>query len=235
LVIGRIHAILIQEENLSQSYIVLEHYQLQQARHERYQMPLLSYRFGEKRSLILSPKVSEAIFVSAVLGYVTSVALPIQAVSFSFNVQHDCVHMGCTDSGRGHQTQERLQTTIETRHLEHTHAPLDRDRYIINLHSLHNPHLVRQVLPRRLVEPIPLLAPTEREQRHRAYAEQFATKLSRRKTDTATKRAQTLAALKAAAAAEDGQLAGQELAHGATASATAAAAGVEGEENTRSE
>ena len=34
----------------------------------------------------------------------------------------------------------------------HTEVP----RFIINMHSLHNPHLIRSVLPRNLVAPIPI-------------------------------------------------------------------------------
>ncbi|TFK34493.1 hypothetical protein BDQ12DRAFT_763286 [Crucibulum laeve] len=85
----------------------------------------------------------------------SSVAGPVLAqakdILFIFNAQHDCVTAGCKISESAeHEHQERLETTISRKSV--IHSPLDR--YILNMHSLHNAHLVREVLPRSLTAPV---------------------------------------------------------------------------------
>lgn len=77
-----------------------------------------------------------------------------QDVQFTFNAQHDCISAGCTASGTRAVMQEREESARREHVIEHQH-PHD-EKFVINLCSLHNPHLLRQILPRSLVAPIPL-------------------------------------------------------------------------------
>ncbi|KAF8064464.1 hypothetical protein FPV67DRAFT_1672161 [Lyophyllum atratum] len=85
-------------------------------------------------------------------GYV--VAEP-KDVSFIFNAQHDCETGGCTISNEAmFYQQERIQTTTPRKTISHAAS----DRYILNMHALHNAHLIRKVLPRHLTAPTPYRA-----------------------------------------------------------------------------
>jgi hypothetical protein len=85
--------------------------------------------------------------------------------------------------------QDRFETELERRHIEHRepNAPKN-DRFIINLHSLHNPHLIRQVLPRDLVAPVPLIPQCDRQEYHQALAEAYKEKITVRKKAVSDKR-----------------------------------------------
>lgn len=72
-------------------------------------------------------------------------------MKFAFNVQHDCVAGQCAASGQRPSQQERIESGVTEKFIEHT----DFARYIINMHALHHPHLIRSVLPRSLIKPIP--------------------------------------------------------------------------------
>ncbi len=48
--------------------------------------------------------------------------------------------------------QERIESGLSNTYIEH--QPIDR--FIINTHAFHNAHLLRAILPRSLVAPIPL-------------------------------------------------------------------------------
>jgi hypothetical protein len=85
--------------------------------------------------------------------------------------------------------QEQVETGLQRRHVEHREpAPPSTNRYIINLHSFHHPHLIRRVLPRTLTAPIPLLSPNDRQERHNALADAFKEKSTVRKQATADKK-----------------------------------------------
>ncbi|TEB15367.1 hypothetical protein FA13DRAFT_1876169 [Coprinellus micaceus] len=78
--------------------------------------------------------------------------VPPSSVLFSFNAQHDCVRLQCKIAQEGDfQVQERMKTSLRKYTVKH--APVDR--HVINMHSLHNPHLLRETLPRELTQPIP--------------------------------------------------------------------------------
>lgn len=49
------------------------------------------------------------------------------------------------------QKQERIEIDHFLKVVEHH----PQAQHLINLHSLHNPHLIRRVLPRHLVQPVP--------------------------------------------------------------------------------
>ena len=104
---------------------------------------------------------------------------------FSFNVQHDCVNAGCTDSGMHQLIQERAETSITNSHIEHKNL----ESHIINLHSLHNPHLLRQALPRSVWAPLHVIESADREARHAVIAERLHSTQSEKRAKTKEKRA----------------------------------------------
>ncbi|KAI0701827.1 hypothetical protein BC835DRAFT_1223341, partial [Cytidiella melzeri] len=78
-------------------------------------------------------------------------------VQFMFNVQHDCPRAQCSSTGTRTVIQERTDSGQTESHIEHRAL----DEYIVNLHALHNAHLIRRVIPRVLTAPIPLFPTTE--------------------------------------------------------------------------
>ncbi|TFK16329.1 hypothetical protein FA15DRAFT_607570 [Coprinopsis marcescibilis] len=76
--------------------------------------------------------------------------LPLD-ILFPFNVQHDCVTANCQLTMiTGVATQEQIATTLNKATIEHK----DHQVFIINMHSLHNTHLICKILPCELVAPV---------------------------------------------------------------------------------
>ncbi|KAJ6548053.1 hypothetical protein B0H10DRAFT_1969390 [Mycena sp. CBHHK59/15] len=73
-------------------------------------------------------------------------------IKFDFNTQHDCFSAGCEATGVRPVMQEHVESDKTERFI--VHAPLDR--FIINTHSFHNPHLVRATVSRDLWAPVAL-------------------------------------------------------------------------------
>ncbi|KAF8144720.1 hypothetical protein K438DRAFT_1910920 [Mycena galopus ATCC 62051] len=129
--IGRIVDIL-QQTNSSDAIVIIEQFLVQPTRHDIFNMPFLTPRRREESVfLVLKPK----------------------DVKFSFNVQHDCSSGSCKASGKRAVLQERQATKIQESFVEHDS---NIKQFIINTASLHNPHFIRNVLPRTLVKPVPL-------------------------------------------------------------------------------
>jgi len=63
--------------------------------------------------------------------------------------------------------QERVESGLSRTYIEH--RPVER--FIINTHAFHNAHLLRAILPRSLVSPIPLHPFDERQTQHIKCAE----------------------------------------------------------------
>ncbi|KAJ7818587.1 hypothetical protein B0H14DRAFT_2264729, partial [Mycena olivaceomarginata] len=74
-------------------------------------------------------------------------------VRFAFNVQHDCSSGTCKPTGKRPIFQERQETQLEESFIEHD---AQVSRFVVNTASLHNPHLLRRVLPAALIKPSPL-------------------------------------------------------------------------------
>ncbi|KAJ7215095.1 hypothetical protein B0H12DRAFT_961151, partial [Mycena haematopus] len=110
--------------------VVVELFQILGARHPRYGMPVLARRDDETIFSIL----------------------PAKNIKFDFNTQHDCFSAGCEGTGDRPVMQERVESD-KTEHFI-IHAPLDR--FIMNTHSFHNPHLVRATISRHLWAPVAL-------------------------------------------------------------------------------
>ncbi|KAI0684232.1 hypothetical protein BC835DRAFT_1464922 [Cytidiella melzeri] len=89
-----------------------------------------------------------------------------KSIQFIFNAQHDCRTGRCelADSDKV-VIQERLRTKVSVKSVVHR----DDGRYILNMHALHNAHLVCSILPRSLTTPVPLVP--DRKAFHRQIAE----------------------------------------------------------------
>ncbi|KAJ7205461.1 hypothetical protein GGX14DRAFT_644635 [Mycena pura] len=127
---GRIHDIL--EDPKASAIIILDVFQISEERHEIFGMPTLMRRQSET-SLVIVPAAN---------------------IKFQYNSQHDCIHARCEATGERARLQERVNSGLVDKFIEH--KPIER--FILNTHGFHNAHLLRQVLPRRLVAPVPLFA-----------------------------------------------------------------------------
>ncbi|KAJ2920938.1 hypothetical protein H1R20_g16157, partial [Candolleomyces eurysporus] len=115
---GRVLEIL-QAEGGVYSFAVVERFQVAQALHPKFDMPVLVKPFNET----------------------TKVAVAAKDILFDFNAQHDCYTARCVNSGTRALTQERVDSGNIERYVEH--QPIDR--YVINTHAFHNAHRLRSV------------------------------------------------------------------------------------------
>ncbi|KAJ7327990.1 hypothetical protein DFH08DRAFT_615407, partial [Mycena albidolilacea] len=83
-----------------------------------------------------------------------------QNIRFQYNAQHDCNHAKCEATGERPRMQERVDSGLVDNFI--IHKPTEH--FIMNTHGFHNAHLLRQVLPRSLIQPIPFFA--DREAKH---------------------------------------------------------------------
>ena len=81
----------------------------------------------------------------------------MQEIYFILNVQHDCRDAGCGPTGEQIVLQERLTTLRTVPTIEHRPT----DRFVINMHALHNASLIRLALDRELVCPIRFQPPPD--------------------------------------------------------------------------
>jgi hypothetical protein len=122
---------------------------------------------------------------------------------FGFNAQHDCIAGRCkvTQQGPAFFTQERAPTTLSKPAVIHSNEAI----YILNIHALHNSHLVRKVLSRNLTKPIPVCA------NHKALRTAAAARLRvigpERRAMIQKKKKETIARKKQAAAAQNSTIA----------------------------
>jgi hypothetical protein len=99
--------------------------------------------------------------------------------------------------------QERGVTTRKQTAVQHTNS----DIYFINMHALHNAHLLRDTLPRGLTAPIPYFA--DREAKHKEFAAVLRISGPAKRAATAKKSRETREKKKLAKARE-GDALGQE-------------------------
>ncbi|KAF8147592.1 hypothetical protein K438DRAFT_1910535 [Mycena galopus ATCC 62051] len=78
--------------------------------------------------------------------------------------KHDCSHFSCPLVDATGPNQERQTSKITQKKRIHS----DDSRFHINLHALHNAHLIRETLPRHLTKPKPCF--TDREIKHNEFA-----------------------------------------------------------------
>ncbi|KAH9917046.1 hypothetical protein B0H21DRAFT_850669 [Amylocystis lapponica] len=88
-----------------------------------------------------------------------SLVLP-KDILFLFNAQHDCRMTSCSPTGKQYVVQEKTTTTRTETIIAHTTA----ERFLLNMHAIHNAALICSTLPRYLTKPIPYLQ--DRHERH---------------------------------------------------------------------
>ncbi|KAJ7628494.1 hypothetical protein FB45DRAFT_1028581 [Roridomyces roridus] len=156
--VGQILDLLVSMNDTNLVLAVVDHFDISEDKHPVYGMPQL-YRRGNKRVIRI---------------------VPAEDVLFLFNAQHDCAGGKCSATGVRRLTQEREETNITEAAIEHTtHA-----RYIINTSAFHNAHLLRRILPRDLIHPMPAFAnEDERTAAHIRYATQLRGTTSRKRKE----------------------------------------------------
>ncbi|KAF9044483.1 hypothetical protein BJ165DRAFT_1347605, partial [Panaeolus papilionaceus] len=127
------------------SLVALDIYQVAADRHDTFGVPILLWRQNEHQVTIVAAK----------------------DILFNFNAQHDCRKAQCTNTGRRNVVHERVQIDQTEACIQHN--PLNE--YLINTHSLHNAHLLRDSLPRDLITPLPF------REHQREYHDQIANQL----------------------------------------------------------
>ncbi|KAJ6590924.1 hypothetical protein B0H10DRAFT_2330640 [Mycena sp. CBHHK59/15] len=123
----------------SGSITVVEHFNISATKDPRMNMPLL-LRSG--RIFLVSAK----------------------NILFKFNAQHDCRHCKCPFIEVAGPRQERHASTLKRKAVNHS----EDNRYHLNMHALHNAHLIREALPRHLTEPKPCFV--DRRAKHSEFA-----------------------------------------------------------------
>ncbi|KAK7047084.1 hypothetical protein VNI00_006746 [Paramarasmius palmivorus] len=176
--IGRIHQIFLPDyalNSISAGLVVVQRFHVTEELHFKLQMPVLVSRTTPVKHIILDST----------------------AIQFALNVQHDCEAAGCAADGTALRRQERIQSSATRTIWVHR----NHDRYIVNLHALHNARLIQKYLPRHLTTPRPLY--TDRIRRLTKMGQELEESAQKQKEDTNAKRKETLArnkALKEAAA-----------------------------------
>jgi hypothetical protein len=117
----------------------------------------------------------------------------LQKINFIFNAQHDCREAKCEATGKRLQVQERVQSDITESFIEHKSLA----RFIINMTSLHNPHLLREALPQSLTAPVPLFE--NRKAKHCQIAATLRISQDSKRLEAAKKRAHAKEVKQAAA------------------------------------
>ncbi|KAF7776568.1 hypothetical protein Agabi119p4_4961 [Agaricus bisporus var. burnettii] len=136
--------------------------------------------------ILISPMSEESWIVIHVFGDGIILITP-SALVFLFNAQHDCYTAKCSLSLTSGQfvTQERIKTSTQKTIVRHA----SMERYLINMHALHNAHLLREALPRSLTQPIPIHQ--NREEAHKKQSIGLSVSGQAKRDATKVKAAQT--------------------------------------------
>ncbi|KAI9445690.1 hypothetical protein BJY52DRAFT_1372194 [Lactarius psammicola] len=118
-----------------------------------------------------------------------------EEILFDFNAQHDCTTFNCPVVQTSQVRQERILTDIAQAEVKH----IDDSRFHLNMHSLHNPHLIHSVLPQELTRPKPYFS--DRHQEHMQLAAQLRVRGPAKRAEGAAKRQATKARNRAEVAA----------------------------------
>lgn len=124
--------------------VVVETADIGDINHSRLKMPVL---FKTGKTLLINPMVCQPVqFTGGFIDLLTLIFY--KDVLFHFNAQHDCFEARCPivkeAIRQGREETARQQDTI-------THE--SDSCHIINMHALHNAHLIRETLPRHLTKP----------------------------------------------------------------------------------
>ncbi|KAG7087903.1 hypothetical protein E1B28_011950 [Marasmius oreades] len=157
--VGRISNILLRENT---SITIIEEFSVAPKKNEFFGLPYVYRRQDE----------------------VSYVIIPTEDISFLQNMQHDCRSVGCEATGVRKRMNERKETEQTQSFIEHK----EEGRYLINLHSFHNAHLIRHVLPRELCTTEPLFPNCL--EKHLEIASKLQGSLAKKKEATRQRRAE---------------------------------------------
>ncbi|KAJ7892224.1 hypothetical protein B0H13DRAFT_1625696 [Mycena leptocephala] len=174
---GRIFKILVPQSSAVRPVIIIEQFTLGAERDKRLNMPVLTNMHQYNN---LFPK----------------------ALLFKFNCQHDCRHHKCKFVESTDNIRRGRVVTAATEIPVVMHA-VDDD-YFLNMHGIHNAHLIRETIPRDLTIPRPYLS--DRVSKHKELAAQLRVSGPAKRAETNAKHAQTLQKNKAAKASRNQRL-----------------------------
>ncbi|KAG8742162.1 hypothetical protein FRC10_001970 [Ceratobasidium sp. 414] len=162
-IIGRVQEILLDADSGTHGLVTIDRFEVAEDRHPILGMPVL-------------------VQTSTDIRYTT--VLSSYAIDFALNVQHDCLTLRCPNSAIEFIRQERRNTTLERQTVEHREEAV----YVINMHALHNARRIREVLPRRLTEPVSLRSEQDRQDFIAASSRQLRERQAVRREETSKKR-----------------------------------------------
>ncbi|KAG9088637.1 hypothetical protein FS749_002011 [Ceratobasidium sp. UAMH 11750] len=162
-IIGRVQEILLDVDSGTHGLVTIDRFDVAEDRHSILGMPVL-------------------VQTNADICYTT--VLSSYAIDFAVNVQHDCLTLHCPNSAIELIRQERRNTTLERQTVEHREEAI----FIINMHALHNARRIREVLPRRLTEPVPLRTAQDRQDFIATSSRQLHARQAVRREEIARKR-----------------------------------------------
>ncbi|KAJ7133713.1 hypothetical protein C8R43DRAFT_895024 [Mycena crocata] len=175
----------------AQGILVVSKYDVGEARHPRYHMPVLLPNAAGSCIVVPSNVSFNTLAHAAML-------TDFKSIQFLINVQHDCRASGCDASGVTRQLQERQ----ESERIIHSIVHKDDTRFIVNTHAFHNANLLRKALPVALTKPRPLFA--DRRRRHDELAVALAVTQKAKRAATQEKAAATREKNLAAKATREG-------------------------------
>jgi len=150
--------------------VAIKPYDISDTNDKHYNMPILTPSITEKD--------------------IRCVCVVPEDVLFIFNAQHDCRACGCAPTGTQNVRQERQETRRTRGVIEHADGP-DADRYVLNLHALHNAGLIRQTLPRHLTAPAYYIPVADRVDKHKEIAVRLQVSGPQKRANTQAKAAET--------------------------------------------
>lgn len=119
-----------------------------------------------------------------------------QDIRFIFNAQHHCKSGNCKIRSRT-ETQERQQTTRTVPYMDHA----DDNKFLINMHAIHNASLIRETVKNVYGGPKPYFG-TDRQSHHNAAAARLRVSGPKKRAEANKKRKATRERNKAAQQAQ---------------------------------
>ena len=140
-----------------QALVILTPFHIGQNLDPHFNMPILLRT--SHQCLVVKAKVCSHLAFRIVTGLICS-----QSIQFIFNAQHHCKSGNCKIQSR-EQIQEREETTRKVPYMKHA----DDDKFLINMHAIHNASLIRETVKTVYKGPKPYFE-TDRRSHHNAAA-----------------------------------------------------------------
>ncbi|KAJ7801780.1 hypothetical protein B0H14DRAFT_2614969 [Mycena olivaceomarginata] len=158
---GRSAKILVPAESHStaEALAVVYKFLVSDTRDDRLDMPQL---MTANQTVLVKPEVGGAFTAQNFIAFYPYV-IP-QHLLFKFNAQHDCRRFPCRLVESVGPRQERSQSKLTQKIISHS----ENTRFLINMHALHNAHLIREMLLCHPTAPRPFFA--DRQVKHFEFA-----------------------------------------------------------------